>query len=270
VKGGADLNQLVVETRELAAARPRSIPREALAVAADAAAWRRFSFSSLSGALTVDRGVADEIEGTEDRRVGEPLESHIDGANAQEFGALVHAILERVDFSRPGDARDWADFLAPHYVNASPERTAAAAGALVERFLQTPLAAEIAAAPIVRREVEFLLPWPPAPPKSPRGAGPYLHGFIDCLYQDAAGRWRLIDYKTNPVAATEVSRVAAAYKPQLLAYRLACEQALGQSLAECTLVLLHAGVTQPLEWNAAEERRGIAAITDAIAALAST
>ena len=54
---------------------------------------------------------------------------------------------------------------------------------------------------------------------------------------------------------------------QMLAYRLACEQALGEPLAECALVLLHPQVVKPLTWDAAAERRGIDRITAAIKSL---
>jgi ATP-dependent exoDNAse (exonuclease V) beta subunit len=96
-----------------------------------------------------------------------------------------------------------------------------------------------------------------------------LHGYIDCLYQDAAGQWRLIDYKTNRVAAAQVSQVVESYRLQMLAYRLACEQALGEPLAECSLVLLDPGLTHAMPRDDAAERRGIQEITDAIASLVS-
>jgi ATP-dependent helicase/nuclease subunit A len=271
---GADLDRLVIKTRELVAKGSRPVPRESLAIPVDAGARRRFSFSRISGALA-PASYALDADGEEtpnepsasDRiQTGAKL-TESDDARAREFGVLVHAVLESLDFRRPSDVETWAQFLAPQYVGAEPERAAAEAAMLVNRFLQTPLAAELAAAPVVRREVEFLLPWPPDSKAVSKAGGPYLHGFIDCLYQDAAGRWRLIDYKTNRVAATEVTQVAGAYMPQMLAYRLACEQALGESLAECTLVLLHPGVMHTLAWDVAAERRGIDEISAAIAAL---
>ena len=62
-------------------------------------------------------------------------------------------------------------------------------------------------------ELEFLLAWPPESsladgsgngenkqqPINLRGSL-FIQGFIDCLYQDAAGDWRLLDYKTNLVS----------------------------------------------------------------------
>jgi ATP-dependent helicase/nuclease subunit A len=284
VPRGADLDRLVVKTRELAAEKPRTVPREARAMPVDATARRRFSFSRLSGVLTpAAHGAVDiEVDSSEEALAGESIAIEADDPKGREFGALVHAVLEHADFRRPSEVQGWAEFLAPQYVGAAPERAASTAAALVEQFLKTPLAAELAAAPVVRREVEFLLPWPPQKSSSASlpsagrvgvggslvtGSGPYLHGFIDCLYQGADGRWRLIDYKTNRVAAADVSGVVAAYELQMLAYGLACEQALGERLAECTLVLLHPQVTRTLAWDVAGEQRGIASITAAIAAL---
>src|SRR5690606_33623898 len=130
------------------------------------------------------------------------------------------------------------DFLAPQYAPLDPEATAVEATSLVERFLRTPRAAELAASPVVRREVEFLLPCAPAEEPT---VGRYLHGFIDCVYQDAHGRWRLLDYKTNRLAAGGVKELADRYELQMMVYALACEQALGESLAECALIALATG-----------------------------
>jgi ATP-dependent helicase/nuclease subunit A len=224
----------------------------------------------------------DEIE-LEDLAVGAHAgEPRREG---RDFGTLVHAVLERIDFNRPADARRIAEFLAPDFIGPHPERAAADAAAMVERFLETQLAKRIATAAVVRRELEFWLPWPPGEGHALRGAAPslalpargrrsdgtkrglYLHGYLDCLMQDAEGRWRLIDYKTNRVAPARVNPVVEQYRVQLLAYKLACEEALGEPLAECLLVLLAPGVVQPLVWDDAARRRGIDAITRAIQSL---
>jgi ATP-dependent helicase/nuclease subunit A len=273
---GADLHRLVVKTRELAAQAPRPLPFEALERAADHAARRRFSFSQLTGALkpleladspaegpSVDE--ADEASSDVDLTslAEEPAR---ESAGGREFGTLVHAVLQRVDFQRPAEVTRLCEFLAPQLVTHEPAKAASEAARVIERFLQTPLAAELSASAEVRREIEFLLQWPPG---DGRPDGPYLHGFLDCLFQDSAGRWRLIDYKTNRATAREVPQVAALYELQMLAYRLACEQALGEPLAECVLVLLHPGLTHTYQPDAAADRRGVEQITKAIAAMRS-
>ncbi len=279
---GANLDRLVVKTREIAAKEPNrsKLPREAEPLPPEASARRRFSFSQITGQLA-------PIDQTPDEETDAPLPDDDDeqpplgDGGGRDFGTLVHAVLQRIDFRRPQDARRLADFLAPQLVGAAPERAADAAAKLIEKFLRTPLAADLAAAPVVHREVEFLLPWPPPCDSSgplplvgldgeggaPRKPQSYLHGYLDCLYQDAAGRWRLIDYKTNRITARQVPSVAATYELQMLAYRLACEQVLGEPLAECRLAFLHPGLACPITWDAASELRGIEQLTRAIAEL---
>jgi ATP-dependent helicase/nuclease subunit A len=118
----------------------------------------------------------------------------------------------------------------------------------------------------VRREIEFLLPWPIA---GADGDGRYLHGYIDCLYQDAQGRWRLLDYKTNRASVENAAAVAQGYELQLLVYTLACEKSLGEPLAECTLVLLDPGTEHAFAWDAAARRKGADRLTDAMQSLMS-
>lgn len=264
---GADLHRLVAKTRELADKSPAGVPREAQAVPPDAAARRRFSFSQLTGQLAPvawhpSNHNDDDDEGS--RSADQALASSLPGG--RDFGALVHAALQHIDFRNPGDVRSLCDFLAPTSSSRNPERLAADAAQIVERFLETPRGRVLAEAKVLRRELEFLLPWPP---QHAEPDGRYLHGYLDCLYQDAAGDWRLIDYKTNRASASEVPLVAQQYELQMLAYRLACEQALGTPLAECTLVLLHAGAEHEYLWTEAAERRGVERITAAIDSLAA-
>lgn len=115
----------------------------------------------------------------------------------------------------------------------------------------------------MRHEVEFLLPWPPGE----SAAGQYLHGFIDCVYQDARGRWRLLDYKTNRVAAGGVGELAERYELQMLIYALACEQALGESLQECTLVALASGGEHGYRRDAEARRSSVERINRAMETL---
>ena len=79
--------------------------------------------------------------------------------------------------------------------------------------------------PAVHREIEFLLAWPPDEPT--QTTADYLQGYIDCLYQDADGKWHLIDYKTNDVSAAACRDAAARYEMQMYVYALAAERALG-------------------------------------------
>ncbi|HEY2883198.1 MAG TPA: 3'-5' exonuclease, partial [Pirellulales bacterium] len=165
-------------------------------IGVDHAARRRFSVSRLSGQLeqTGDPFIADA---TDSQTVQAPA------SNAVEFGILVHQLLARADFEKSFDRA--AAF--KRIVESQPARVsrhAETAAALVEQFANSVRGKELAKAKRVERELEFLLAWPPntavETTKTPtKKADLYLQGFIDCLYEDAAGRWHLLDYKTNQV-----------------------------------------------------------------------
>jgi ATP-dependent helicase/nuclease subunit A len=262
VSRGADLKRLVVKTRELAAKSPGEVPHSCDAVPVDAGARRRFSFSQLSGELVVESSAAATADILLEEVPDEdliPSEQH----SSLELGLLVHAVLQRLDIRKRSGVRELCESLAPRYVDQEPGAIVAEATSLIERFLRTPRAAELAAANVVRREIDFLLPWPL------EGDGPirYLHGYIDCLYQDREGRWRMLDYKTNRVTSADVPSLAERYEPQMLVYALVCEQALGEPLAECSLQVLHAAAEYNFQWDAAARRQGVQRISDAIRSL---
>jgi len=110
----------------------------------------------------------------------------------------------------------------------------------------------MAASSGVHRELEFLLAWPPGTEEpEPR----YLQGYIDCLYRDAAGRWVVLDYKTNRVTASSVGAVAAGYEMQMLLYALAVERILGEPPADLVLHFLRLGAEHHFAWDAATRGR---------------
>jgi ATP-dependent helicase/nuclease subunit A len=258
---GADLDRLVVKTRALAATQAGELPRGLDPIEADRRARRRFSFSQLTGML---QSSSEAVGEWLDQLSPETLIASRTMSEAQEFGALVHAVMERVDFREPSGVREWCEFLAPQFVGGDRERAATDAAEMIGRFLQSPRASELAAAKVVRPELEFVLPWPPGA-GGPEGR--YFHGYIDCLYQDAAGAWRLLDYKTNRVTAGNVPEMANRYELQMLVYVMACEAALGQPLAECAIQWLHSGKEHSFCWDAAERRRGVERLTAAIESL---
>ena len=77
---------------------------------------------------------------------------------------------------------------------------------LIARLAASPRWASLRAASCVHTEIEFLLAWPPG---NQDPEAPYLQGFIDCLYQDGAGDWRLLDYKTNRVSPETLAKHVA-------------------------------------------------------------
>jgi ATP-dependent exoDNAse (exonuclease V) beta subunit len=178
--------------------------------------------------------------------------------SARDFGKLVHGVLERIDFAAQPSAaelRAWCEHLAPLHVEDNEDEAAKLAQSMIERLLALPRGRQMAQAAAFHRELEFLLAWPPER---------YLRGYIDCLYQDASGDWRIVDYKTNNVTAAECEREARSYEMQLYVYAMAAERALGVPPVELVLYFMKPGVEHVLAWNDEARRRGAQMVNDAI------
>jgi ATP-dependent helicase/nuclease subunit A len=106
---------------------------------------------------------------------------------------------------------------------------------------------------------------PDAAPTFDAGAGQrYLQGFIDCLYCGADGGWRVVDYKTNHVAASGVAAVAKQYEMQMLVYALAAETILKKPPVELTLYFLRPGEEYSFAWDAEARRRVVELVSRAL------
>jgi ATP-dependent helicase/nuclease subunit A len=261
---GADLEKLVAKTRELAAKGAGELPRGSEAIPADMSARRRFSFSQLTGALALQAEADDELLEGDSTPSGAAIWEG--GREGRALGSLVHAVLERIDFQRPQEVDKLCESLASLLPDQPEPKVVARAATLVEQFLASPRAADLATAKVVRREVEFLLPWPP---NGDQPTQRYFHGYIDCLYQGADGPWRLLDFKTNRVTAENLAAVANQYELQLLVYTLAIEQALGEPPAEVALLLLDDGREHSFKWVDSDRRKGLRQIDAAMASLLS-
>ena len=222
---GVNLEKMIAEAKQLASAGKGDFPESVAAIPPNLASRRRFSFSRLTGELHAELEV----------KSAEPEEQPAASLDPLSFGTLVHAVLERVDLRTPKNADELCEFLAPQFFQQDWQEAAAEAADLVRGFLTSDRCAQIAEARVVHNEVEFLLPWPDADgPES----GSYLHGFIDCLYQDTAGQWHLLDYKTNQVSPEGVPQLAEKYAMQMFVYSLACQSALGVAPVENVLYFL--------------------------------
>lgn len=242
--------QLIAEARECAAeGRGTSSPLVA-SIPPDRTARRVFSFSRLANHFTIDEMPPSEANALDAISAEEVFDEPT--GDATELGVLVHAVLAQIDFAAPGNVLERCrNELARRFSSSAVKPDNAAR--LIERFLQSPRAAALREAAAVHRELEFLLRWPPDEPADCR----LIQGFIDCLYQDPAGRWHLIDYKTNRVTAADVPKLAAKYELQMSLYAMAAEEVLGASLATLTLCFLQPGVEQEVPWNAAVRVRAI-------------
>ncbi len=227
---GADLVKLVEKTCKLAESNGGVVPPGVDPISVHDEARRSFSFSRLSGKL--HKRVAPLCPTIE----GEDIESPLDPRG---FGTLVHEVLEQTVSEAKVGLEQLCEFLAPSHLDQNADAGAVEAARLVGNFLVSPRAKQLAEAKCLLREVEFILPCELVGVSL---AGRYLEGIIDCLYQDAAGDWHLLDYKTNQVTAAKVPAEARQYDMQMFVYGLACEQTLGVRPVESVLYFLRPAV----------------------------
>jgi ATP-dependent helicase/nuclease subunit A len=249
-----DLAAVAAAARERAAAGEGISPRLAEPISPDLAARRLFSFSRLAGTFAAGEMQEDEHLPIE-RLAADPA------SDGTELGKLVHAVLAHVDFAgEPDVAGRCRREMSRHFSTATIEPKTAVE--LIERFLRSPRAGDLRAAQAVHRELEFLLAWPLGRPPD----GRMIQGFIDCLYQDRAGQWHMLDYKTNRITAASVPHAARAYELQMFLYALAAEEVLGASPASLVLHFLQPGVEHVFEWNETSRARTISLVDAALAA----
>ena len=75
-----------------------------------------------------------------------------------------------------------------------------------------------------------------------------ISGQIDCLYQTAAGTWRIIDYKTGRLPAGGVEAVKKEYELQVALYALAARELIGALPERVELVLVQRDIRRvPIE-----------------------
>ncbi len=250
-----DLMKIIEKARQMAADGQGKRPHYLTPVPCDAAARRQYSFSRLTGTLHAEAAEigTSPLEG--DASAAPPLDPRC-------LGTLVHAVLEEVDFAGPGDVALRVRRLAEQHLSGGDrQREEALAVEMIERFAASPRAAQLAAAKETLREVEFLLAWPPG---GHQHEGRYLQGFIDCLYRDADGHWRLIDYKTNRTTAETLAATAAAYEMQMFVYALAAETILKSPPVELALCFLRPGLEHHFDWNDAARQRVVELVEQAI------
>ena len=247
-----DLVKIVEKAREMAGKGQGRRPRYVAAIPRDAGARRQHSFSRISGALTPRPADSDFSPLNDDVSAAGPLD-------ARGLGTLVHAVLAEVDFAAPGDVGELVRRHAEEQSLDSPRLQSVAAD-VVAKFLESPRAAAMASAREMHRELEFLLAWPFDGGSAAQGVSAephYLQGFIDCLYCDAEGRWRLVDYKTSGAHAER-------YELQLFVYAMAVERILRQSPDELVLCFLRSGQEHRAAWNDAARRRAMELVGHAL------
>jgi ATP-dependent helicase/nuclease subunit A len=154
--------------------------------------------------------------------------------SAEAIGTLIHAVLQQVDCTQRDD---WERHLERCARLAAPnleEHHLAVVRELLRKWAQSEVSARLAAARQLLREVDFVMPW-----LLPDRSGPdMISGQIDCCYEDAAGLWHILDYKTGDYTHVRSDTdLVAPYRLQLGLYALASEQWLGKPPASVSLVV---------------------------------
>lgn len=144
--------------------------------------------------------------------------------------AALHALpVEDVPALRAEVLRQLSDLEARRLL--TPEECAWVEADAIVRFLQSPTGQGALAADVVRREWNFNL-------RLPEQGGLIVQGVIDLCYQQA-GRWVLVDYKTDRVETAEA--LWPLYGTQIELYRRALNEATGLPVASATLYSLSLG-----------------------------
>jgi len=164
-------------------------------------------------------------------------DSGLSALDAATTGTLYHKCMELLDVDHPQDAglliAQAAEMLD---IEASPalDGLATEFSAIMSAFARHDLAGALASARHVRRELDFVLDCPPAT----------IRGQIDLIYQDPAGAWHIVDYKSDNVqAGSRLTEHARRYELQLLLYAHAAGRHLGGRVADATLYFLRPAST---------------------------
>ena len=148
------------------------------------------------------------------------------------IGELAHQFLENWDFG--GDKNllrhQLGAFLSAS-LSAEYSQDAGSIGeelqAILERFINSPIYAELRRARILGREVPLLMPW----------NGQIMEGVIDLIYE-RNGLLYLADYKTDRAAAKDLRFGAERYRRQAEIYSEAARRSLKREVAAFKLIFL--------------------------------
>jgi len=111
--------------------------------------------------------------------------AELDGGAAPALAGPLRAVLKAWDFRDPDGWRPLLQRLCEPAVPPAEWQQ------MLERFAASEIRERLAESPTCLREVDYFLPL------SMQNAPATLHGVIDCLWQDADGRWRLLFYTSE-------------------------------------------------------------------------
>jgi ATP-dependent helicase/nuclease subunit A len=162
-------------------------------------------------------------------------------------GELAHRFLEHWDFA--GDRNllrhQLGAFLSasvPAEYNQDANRIGEELRAILDRFINSGIYAELRKARILGREVPLLMPW----------NGQIMEGVIDLIYE-RNGLLYLADYKTDRIEAKDLRLGAERYRRQAEIYSEAARRSLKREVAAFKLIFLRLGETVEVDFHPDKE-----------------
>ncbi|MFO1022416.1 MAG: UvrD-helicase domain-containing protein [Planctomycetales bacterium] len=154
--------------------------------------------------------------------------------SAEEMGTLVHAVLERLDFSHPEALTSALTILQSSSRVPLNEKQKATASRLLERLIYSPVMEELKKSRRSFRELEFQLRWDVTGEVTPWT----ISGTIDNLVENERGEWVIYDYKTGRLAVEDENWLRNHYRLQMGIYALAVERIVGTHPRQLRLIHL--------------------------------
>jgi len=159
------------------------------------------------------------------------------GRGATSLGRAVHAALQTIDLATLADLDIHA-------------RAQAEAEGIAERTNEVAKLVRAAASlEPVREAVARGKFWREVPVGGPIKGG-ILEGVVDLLYDDGAGGYIVLDYKTDAISVSEVDGRLARYKPQGEAYAVLVESATKKRVSSVVFAFAAVGIWRRLEREA--------------------
>ncbi len=161
----------------------------------------------------------------------EDLEEEEEILTSAEFGTRVHLLLEQILVRRLGGPQ--RDLLTAKFTQDLSEKEKIEISAIIQRFMEGERGQEILKSKTFYPELAFTL----------RLAHGLVNGKIDLIYQNPAGDWIVLDYKTSQANKENFEKLAEEYRIQLELYSAALRQILGISPTQARIEFLRPGLS---------------------------
>ena len=211
------------------------------------------SLSARAEPVAHPTGLLRDTEKESTARPGGPMSAPGEGRSdvGRKVGSLVHRLLESIEPDDLSDlealARSFASSLG---LGGEEVRNAVR---MTRDFFEGPLAERVRSAKRVRREVPFCVrvcDLPLSAGEPVRAGEITVEGFADLLMEENDG-WRIVDFKTDKIDASEVADRAAHYKPQGACYALCLSSVIGKPVKEVIFHFLYPQVAHVFAADAA-------------------